>query len=233
MKRRYLLEISVETLEAALAAQRGGADRIELCGNMNIGGVTPGVELIRTVGKQLRIPIFVMIRPRGGDFVYSKNEFAEMKRSIGEAKQAGMDGVVLGILTKDRSVDIERTRELVAMARPLPVTFHRAFDDCANLRGALEDVMQTGARRILTSGGAKTALEGAAMLAELVAAAGKHITIVPGAGIRASNIAMVVKETGAREFHSGLGTVLPYGSCDYQKFETEVRKLTEQLASLP
>jgi copper homeostasis protein len=233
VKRRYLLEISVETVEAALAAQRGGADRIELCGNLSIGGVTPSIEVMQTVREQLHIPIFAIIRPRGGDFVYSEAEFAEMKRSIAEAKQAGMDGVVLGTLTKDRLVEIERTRELVAIARPLPATFHRAFDDCVNLREAFEDVVQTGASRILTSGGAKSALEGAAVLAELVAAAGNRITIVPGAGISASNIAMVAKETGAIELHSGLGTVLPYGSCDYQKFETEVRKLTEQLASLP
>ncbi len=233
MKQRYLLEISVETLEAALAARRGGADRVELCGNLSIGGVTPSVELMRTIREQLHIPIFGMIRPRGGDFVYSEGEFAEMKRSIGDAKQARIDGVVLGILTKDRLVDIGRTRELVAIARPLPATFHRAFDDCADLREALEDVVQTGASRILTSGGATSALEGAAILAELVAAAGNRITIVPGAGISDSNIARVVKETRAREFHSGLGTVVPYGSHDHQRFETEVRKLTEQLASLP
>jgi len=233
VNRRFLLEISIETVEAAQAAQRGGADRLELCADLSIGGVTPSIEVMRTVREQLRIPVFAIIRPRGGDFVYSKAEFAEMKRSIGEAKQAGMDGVVLGILTKDRLVDIERTRELVAIARPLPATFHRAFDDCANLYEALEDVMQTGSSRILTSGGAKSALEGAAPLANLVAAAGNRITIVPGAGISASNIARVVKETGAREFHSGLGSVLPYGSHDYQRFETEVRKLTEQLASLP
>jgi copper homeostasis protein len=233
VNRRYLLEISVETLEAALAAQRGGADRVELCGNLSIGGVTPSVEMMRAVRNQLHIPIFGMIRPRGGEFVYSEAEFAEMKLSIGEAKQARIDGVVLGILTKDRLVDIKRMRELVAIARPLPATFHRAFDDCANLQDALEAVMQTGASRILTSGGAKSALEGAAILAELAAAAGSRITIVPGAGISASNIATVAKETRAKEFHSGLGTVLPYGSCDYQKFKTEVRKLTEQLASLP
>jgi len=228
-----LLEISVETLEAALAAQRGGADRVELCGNLSLGGVTPSVELMQTVRDQLRIPIFGMIRPRGGEFVYSEAEFAEMKRSIGEAKQAGVDGVVAGVLTSDGSVDMERTRELVALARPLPLTFHRAFDDCRDLRGALEEVIQTGASRILTSGGAQSALEGAAILAELVAAAGSRITIVPGAGISASNIAMVVRETGAREFHSGLGTVLPYGSHDHERFETEVRKMTDQLARLP
>jgi len=233
VKRRYLLEISVETLEAALAAQRGGADRIELCANLSIGGVTPSIEVMRTVREQLRIPVFAIIRPRGGDFVYSEGESAEMKRSIAEAKRAGMDGLVAGVLASNGSVDIERTRELVAMARPLPLTFHRAFDDCGNLRGALEEVIQTGASRILTSGGAKSALEGAAPLAKLIAAAGSRITIVPGAGISASNIARVVKETGAIEFHSGLGSVLPYGSPDYKEFEAEVKKLTDQLTSLP
>jgi copper homeostasis protein len=231
LNRKYLLEISVETLEAALAAQRGGAERIELCGNLNIGGVTPSTDLMRKVREQIHIPIFVMIRPRGGGFVYSDAEIVEMKRSIDDARQAGMDGVVLGVLTKDRRVDIARTRELVESANPLPVTFHRAFDDSVDLREALEDVIQTGAHRILTSGGARSALEGAAVLAKLIAAAGNCIIIVPGAGISASNIARVVKKTRASEFHSGLGTVLPYGSEDCERFESEVRKLAEQLAS--
>jgi copper homeostasis protein len=232
LNRKYLLEISVESLEAALAAQRGGADRIELCGNLNIGGITPSVELMRTVREQLHIPIFVIIRPRGGDFVYSEAEIAEMQRSIADAKQTEMDGIVLGVLTKDRRVDAARTRGLVESANPLPVTFHRAFDDCVDLREALEDVIQTGARRILTSGGAKSALEGGTLLAELIAAAGNRIIIVPGAGISTSNVARVVKETGASEFHSGLGTVLPYGSPDHEKFEMEVRALAGQLIGL-
>jgi len=225
VKRRYLLEISVETGGAALAAQRGGADRIELCGNLSIGGITPSVELMRTLREQLRIPVFTMIRPRGGDFVYSEAEFAEMRRSIGEAKRAGMDGVVLGILKNERRVDIGRTRELVEFARPLDVTFHRAFDDCADLREALEDVIQTGASRILTSGGAKSAPEGASMLAELVQLAGERVVILPGSGINASNISEVAKHTHAREFHSGLGTRLPYGSANYELFKTEIREM--------
>jgi copper homeostasis protein len=227
-----LLEISVETLEGALAAERGGADRIELCGDLSLGGVTPDAELVSAVRIQVRIPVFVIIRPRAGDFVYSDAEFAEMKSSISLAKESGVDGVVLGMLRKDLYVDIERTRELVEIAEPLPVTYHRAFDEAAGLLQALEDVVKTGAKRILTSGGAKNALEGAAVLAELVTAARDRITIVPGAGINASNISMVAGQTGAQEFHSGLSSALPYGSGDYQKFETEVRKLTEQLASL-
>jgi copper homeostasis protein len=232
MNRKCLLEISVESLEAAMAAERGGADRIELCGNLSIGGITPGAELLRTVRAQLGIPIFSMVRPRAGDFLYSTGEFAEMKRSIASAKESGADGVVLGILTCDRRVDVARTRELVQSAKPLPVTYHRAFDEAADLRQALEDVIASGAKRILTSGGTKSALEGTAVLADLIEAAGDRIFIVPGAGINAANIRQVAPRTKAREFHSGLGTSLPYGSHEYKQFEEEVRKLAEQLARI-
>jgi copper homeostasis protein len=232
MSQKCQLEISVETLEAALAAERGGANRIELCGNLSIGGVTPGVNLLRAVRANLRIPIFSMVRPRAGNFFYSESELAEMKRSIVGAKESGMDGVVLGITTKDHRVDVERTRELVEIAKPLPVTYHRAFDEIADLHQALEDVIQTGAKRILTSGGAKGALEGVTVLAELVAASGDRITIVPGAGINAGNICQVAQRTKAREFHSGLSAALPYGSKDYKKFELEVRGLAEQVGRI-
>ena len=143
-----------------------------------------------------------------------------------------MDGVVLGILTRDHRVDVERTRELVEFAKPLPVTYHRALDEAADLRQALEDVIKSGAKRILTSGGARSALEGAAMLADLVGAAGERIVIVPGAGISALNIEQVAQQTGAREFHSGLSAVLPYGSRDYKRLEEEVRRLAEHLARI-
>ncbi len=232
MNRKCLLEISVETLEGALAAERGGADRIELCGELSLGGVTPDTNLLRAVRAQVRIPIFSMVRPRAGDFVYSTAEFTEMKRAIADAKESGMDGVVLGVLTKNHRVDIERTRELVEIAKPLPVTYHRAFDEAADLHQALEDVIQTRAARILTSGGANSALEGTAVLGKLIEAAGERIVIVPGAGISSLNIEQVAQRTKAREFHSGLSTVLPYGSCEYKKFEEEVRKLAEQIAPI-
>jgi copper homeostasis protein len=232
MQKKYLLEISVESVEAARAAERGGADRIEFCADLSVGGVTPSVELMGAVRQRLRIPVFVMIRQRGGDFVYSDAEFAAMKNAIASAKKYGVDGVVLGILREDRCVDVQRTRELVELAQPQHATFHRAFDDCVNLPQALENVMQTGAKRILTSGGARNAFEGASMLADLVAAAGDRITIMPGAGISASNIAQVAKVTGAQEFHSGLSTALPYGSHDYGRFEEEVRKLARHLAQM-
>jgi copper homeostasis protein len=232
VNRKCLLEISVETVEAALAAESGGADRVELCGDLSAGGVTPGAALLRAVRAQVRIPIFSMIRPRARDFVYSAAEFAEMKRSIIGAKESGMDGVVLGILTKDHRVDVRRTQELVELARPLSVTYHRAFDESADLHRALEDVIASGAKRILTSGGAKSALEGAAVLAELIEAAGDRIVVVPGAGISARNIDQVAQQIGAREFHSGLSAALPYGSKDYNEFEEEVRKLAKQIARI-
>jgi copper homeostasis protein len=215
-----------------MAAERGGADRIELCGNLSVGGVTPDAGLLRAVRAQVRIPVFSMVRPRAGDFVYSTSEFEEMKRAISAAKESGTDGVVLGVLTKDHRVDIERTRELVEFAKPVPVTYHRAFDENADLGQALEDIIESGAKRILTSGGAKSALAGAAVLAELIEAAGERIVIVPGEGISAANIAEVARRTKAREFHSGLSSVLPYGSREYKRFEAEVRKLAEQLAPI-
>src|SRR5260370_15857381 len=142
-----------------------------------------------------------------------------MRGWIGDIKKSGMDGVVLGVLTKDRRVDVGRTRELVEFAKPLPVTYHRAFDETGDLHQALEDVIESGAKRILTSGGAKSALEGAAVLARLVEAAGDRGLIVPGAGISTLNIEQLAQQTGAREFHSGLSAALPYGSKDYRKLD--------------
>jgi copper homeostasis protein len=232
MPRKYLLEISVDTLDKAIAAERGGADRIELCAELSVGGLTPARELLRTVREKIGIPIYSMIRPREGNFAYSQAEIAEMKRSITVAKEAGMNGVVLGLLRQDRRVDVSRTRDLVDLARPLPVTFHRAFDQTPSPSEALEDVIRTGSARILTSGGAKSAPEGAAILAEVVRAARDRIILVPGAGINAANLTRVKQQTGAREFHSGLSSALPYCNRDYEKFEAEVRKLAERLAAL-
>ena len=232
MKNKILLEISVESVEAAAAAERGGAQRIELCADLSVGGLTPDVALLRAVRQQIQIPIFVMIRPRPGDSVYSSSELAQMKKSVAAARSAGADGLVLGILKPDRTVDIDRTRELVELAQPLPVTFHRAFDESPDLSQALEDVVRTGAPRILTSGGASTAPEGATNIAILVEAAAERITIVPGAGIHAGNILQIAAATQAREFHSGLSSVLPHGESDYVKFEKEVRAMVEMLSTL-
>jgi copper homeostasis protein len=225
----YILEITVDTLDRALAAEWGGAHRIELCSDLSSGGLTPSAELMRLAREQLRLPVFAMIRPHAGDFVYSVAEFAEMRRDIGIALQMGMSGVVLGILTADGRVDIERTRQLVELARPVPVTFHRAFDVSADLHRSLEDVIQTGAARILTSGGAPTAVEGRTPLAELVRQARGRIIIVPGAGINGTNVGIVAKATGAWEFHAGLSYVAEGNDADEGRFEEEVWKLGRAL----
>jgi copper homeostasis protein len=232
MKKKYLLEISVETLEGAMAAERGGADRIELCAELAVGGTTPSAGLMVETRANVAIPIFAMIRPRAGNFVYSDEEFAVMRASIKLAKQLQMEGVVLGILTAERRVDVERTRELMEFARGREVTFHRAVDETADLQAALEDVVQTGATRILTSGGKRAALEGAGVITEMISRSRGRVTILPGAGINAENAAEVLRKTGASEIHSGLSSALPYGSHDYKKFEAEVRKLAEQLRAV-
>jgi copper homeostasis protein len=154
-----------------------------------------------------------------------------MKRSIAAARELGANGVVFGILTAAGGVDVERSSELVAFARPLPVTFHRAFDAVRDLPHALANVAQAGADRLLTSGGATTAMDGAFNIANLVAAAGERITIVPGAGINAGNISQVAIATRAKEFHSGLSSVLSYSSGDYLRFEDEVRQMRAELNS--
>jgi copper homeostasis protein len=231
LPKKIIMEISVESLPGAQAAERGGASRLELCSDLSAGGVTPVAGLMPAVRAGVRLPIFAMIRPRSGGFVYSDAEFAAMKNSIAEAKQTGMDGVVLGILTPEHTIDIARTQALVELAAPLPVTFHRAFDVSADLQKSLSEVLQTGAQRILSSGGAFDAFKGSATLALLRTAARGKIEIMPGMGINASNIAEIARITRAREIHSGLGSLLPYGSENYEVFENEVRKMVSALAT--
>jgi copper homeostasis protein len=226
-----LLEITVESASSAVAAERGGAHRIELCADLSVGGLTPSAQLMHETRTAIKIPIFAMIRPRPGNFVYSAAEFAQMQSEIALAKSCGMDGLVFGVLHSDSAVNVEQTRELVELARPLPVTFHRAFDETPNLLAALESVIATAATRILTSGGKSSALAGASVLAGLVRAAGNRITILPGAGINAANLPEVIRLTGASEFHSGLGTSLPYGQSSPAAFQGGVQELTQILAS--
>ncbi len=225
---RFLVEISVESVERAIAAERGGASRIELCGSLEIGGVTPGVELMREVRARVSVPIFSMVRPRGGDFVYSATEFEEMRAAIKAARSTGMDGVVLGLLKADRRVDVARTEELVRAAAPLPVTFHRAFDESADLAAALEDVIAAGATRVLTSGGSATAPEAVALIAELVRNARGRIVVMPGSGVTAGNVTEMAQGTGAMEFHAGLSSVVGR-EAGTAEFEREVKRLVEAL----
>jgi copper homeostasis protein len=226
--RRIVVEISVESAERAAAAERGGASRIELCASLDVGGVTPGVELMRAVRAGVSVPIFAMVRPRGGDFVYSAAEFEEMRRSIEEVQEAGMDGVVLGLLHRDRRVDVQRTAELVRAAAPLPVTFHRAFDETADLFAALEDVIGAGAARVLTSGGAVTVPEAVTGISELVRRAGSRLIVVPGSGITPGNVAEIAVATGAKELHAGLSSVVARHA-GAGEFEREVRRLVDAL----
>lgn len=224
-----LLEISVESLGSAIAAERGGANRIELCANLSVGGLTPSESLMRKTRAAVKIPIFAMIRPRPDNFIYSDSELAQMRREIEIAKCSKMDGVVLGILVGDDTINVERTRELVRIAHPLPVTFHRAFDLAPNLREAIEAVIETGAKRILTSGGKRNAIEGAAALADLVSSSNCRIKILPGGGINAANLREIAARTRASEFHSGLGSTLPYGQSSDGDFQVAVQELSQIL----
>jgi copper homeostasis protein len=199
-----LIEVCVDSVDSALAAERGGAARIELCSSLLEGGVTPSAGLIELVRARTSISLHVMVRPRGGDFCYTPEEFETMRRDILVAKKLKADGVVLGILDVNGNVDTERTRQLVELSRPLRVTFHRAVDMSADLFRALEDVCTTGADRLLTSGGERTAAQAIQPIARLVQAARGRIAIMACGGIDHQNAASIVEQTGVREIHVGL-----------------------------
>lgn len=202
-----LVEISLDSVESAIAAQRGGAGRVELCADLFEGGTTPSAGMIATVRKEIQIGLQVMIRPRGGDFCYTTREFEVIKRDILMAKQLRANGVVLGILRPDGSIDLKRTRELVDLAKPAAVTFHRAFDMSADLGQALEAVVESGAVRILTSGGKATAESALPMIHRLVQAARNRIAIMACGGVREHNVRRIVEATDVREVHVGHGGV--------------------------
>ncbi len=196
-----IIEICCYNIASALIAQQAGADRVELCASPGEGGVTPGPGTILLALKLLSVELYVMIRPRGGDFLYSDDEFETMLHDIEFAKKAGADGVVLGVLNHDGTVDIERTKRLAEAAHPLAVTFHRAFDMTPDPFQALEDVISAGAGRILTSGLRPTALAGATVIAELVKKAGDRIRIMAGSGINDNNALEIINLTNVGEIH--------------------------------
>jgi copper homeostasis protein len=224
-----LLEVAVDSLNRAAASERAGAHRLELCVDLQNGGLTPGIELIRQVRGAVQIPIHVMVRPRRGGFVYSASEFGEMQKSIHMIAAENVQGIVTGMLLPDRSVDTERTGKLVALASPMQVTFHRAFDETPDLVAALESVVLTGAHRILTSGGAADAQTGASILRSLIHHAADRIAILPGGGLHSGNVAEVARATGAGELHTGLGEEIPYSSLDIAAFESAVRDCLAKL----
>lgn len=200
----YLLEIATADFITTQSAVAGGADRIELCAALGDGGTTPSFGTIRQCRDSFSIPLFPIIRPRGGDFLYTEEEYNIMLTDVKLCRDLGCDGVVLGLLQSDGMIDIKKTEALVKAAYPMEVTFHRAFDRCADPFEALEQLVEAGVQRVLTSGQRPTAPEGASLIAELVKAADERITIMPGSGVRADNIVPLAKETGATEFHTSL-----------------------------
>jgi copper homeostasis protein len=205
-----LLEICTNSYQSAKNAQEAGAHRIELCQELSVGGITPSYGLLKQVIENLEIPVFVLIRPRGGNFVYSEVEFEIMKADIQLCKDLGCQGIVSGVLNADNSIDISRTRELVELSKPLAFTFHRAFDEVLNPKQALEQLIGLGVDRVLTSGQEATAELGIALLQELNEISKSRITILAGAGISAEN-ALTFKKAGLNEIHASASS----------KFETD------------
>ena len=196
-----ILEVCANSYESALNAQKGGAQRIELCEDLAVGGLTPNFELSKKVISELNIPVFILIRPRDGDFNYSGEEFKQIKKDIILFKELGCKGIVSGILTKkDNNIDISRTRELIELSKPLEFTFHRAFDEALSPIDALHQLIELKADRILTSGQAETAVKGLDLLKELINIAEKKIIIMPGSGVNINNI-LEFKKIGSKEIH--------------------------------
>lgn len=196
-----VLEIVVYNIESALKAQEGGADRIELCDNPGEGGTTPSFGIIESVRQNVNLDVYVMIRPRGGDFHYTNYEFHSMKRDIYQCQRISVDGIVFGILNADGTLDKKRCKELIDKARPLKVTCHRAFDMTRDPFEALEDCIEVGFDRILTSGHRTTAILGTGLIGELIKKANGRIAIMPGSGVNENTVEEIVLKTGAKEIH--------------------------------
>ncbi|MCW9706863.1 copper homeostasis protein CutC [Fodinibius salsisoli] len=211
-------EVVVYNIESALNAQKGGADRVELCDNPGGGGTTPSSGTIQVLSQELDISLFVMIRPREGDFYYSELEFEAMKRDIERSKELGADGVVFGILTKDGNIDVGRCRELVTLAQPLQVTCHRAFDMTKDPEQALEACIEAGFDRILTSGQQAQAHDGLALITDLVDIADGRISIMAGCGVNEETVEDIVAESGVCEIHLAAAETRP-SQMDYKNVQ--------------
>ncbi len=202
-RQKIVLEVCVDSVASAIAAQDGGADRVELCANLNEDGTTPSAGLIEVTRQNLSIGLHVLIRPRGGNFCYSEFEFETMKKDIAVARALGADGVVIGLLNTNGAIAFEWTRQLVVLARPLSVTFHRAFDVVTEPLKMLEALVELGIERVLTSGQAHSALAGLSLLAQLTEQAAGRISLMPASGINAQNIRQILAATGVNEIHVG------------------------------
>lgn len=238
-RKTVLVEACVDSVEACVAAERGGAGRLELCDDLVEGGTTPSLGMIAECMKRVRIPINVMIRPRGGEFLYSRAELAVMRRDITAAKKLGVHGVVFGMLMPDGTMDAALMRELVRLARPLSVTCHRAIDVTPDPLAALDTLIRLGVDRVLTSGQRETALEGAGIIRQMVARARGRIVILAGCGIDGRNARALVARTGVTEVHlrgtswvkSGMRyrsrrvSFAPTGGSDYAREVTDARKI--------
>ena len=229
--KQWLFEVCVTSLEAAQASQRGGASRIELCSDLAVGGVTPPDSLLASVVRAISIPVHVLIRPRAGDFVYTQEEFALMRRQIETARAAGASGIAVGVLLDNARVDVARCIELVELARPMKATFHRAFDETPDLAEALEDVVRTGADCVLTSGGAPDVFAGAECLARLCRQAGSRIQVMAGGGIRLRNLSELVRQTGIVRLHGSLSGQSETGQANKAPREEDVRQAVRLLQS--
>lgn len=196
------LEICCFTVESAVKAEKSGADRIELCDNYSEGGTTPSYAAIKYAIGQLSIPVNVIVRPRGGDFLYTAAEYEIIKEDISAIKKLSANGIVIGFLKPNGEIDLERTQEIVELAKPMEVTFHRAFDMSREPLASLEQLKETGIKRILTSGSQETVMEGIDLLRKLVNNAGDNISIMPGGGVNKRSLSELIDKTSAREFHS-------------------------------
>jgi len=199
------LECCCTSLQDAIEAQAGGAQRVELCTDLSCGGVTPSTQMISEVMENLSIKVNVLVRARGGDFVFNEDEIQQMLQSIDKCKEIGVNGVVIGALDKEGNVDMPTMERLISRARPLSVTFHRAFDECADPMTAFEQIIALGCDRLLTSGHESDAFKGRFLIADLVKKAketNSHIAVMAGCGVRPNNIAQIEKDSGAPEYHS-------------------------------
>lgn len=217
------IEICCNSIQSAANAQAAGATRIELCQNLNEGGTTPSYATIQQCVEELHLRVFVLIRPRPGNFVYNELEIQNMLEDVRICKELGVAGIVVGFLHEDGTIDTDLTRRFVEAAAPIPVTFHRAFDRCKDWSKALEEVIACGCRRILTSGCHDTALEGKEVLKQLVEQAGGRITILAGSGVRPDNVCELIRFTGAQEVH---------GSCKVRTAGGFDETSTEEVSSL-